>query len=58
MNKFLEDESLVINNESDSQEVDKEELEERRQEMLKDNRLEKYNAYKKKASPAINDDDL
>lgn len=39
---FIEDGSLTMNNPPSDQQVDKHELEERRREMLKDNRLEKY----------------
>lgn len=42
INNFLEDESLIINNSPLNKESEKDELEERRHEMLKDNRLEKY----------------
>lgn len=46
---FIEDGSLTMNQKpwSDKQ-IDKNELEERRLEMLKDNTLEKYNSYIKK----------
>lgn len=58
MDKFLEDESLVINDDPDSKLEDKDDLEERRKEMLKDNRLEKYNGYNKKTKSSLNDDDM
>lgn len=45
MDYFLEDESLIMNKRSESNDINKEELEERRQEMLKDNHLDKYNNY-------------
>jgi hypothetical protein len=46
---FIEDGSLTMNNPPSDQQVDKNELEERRKEMLRDNRLEKYSGSNVKA---------
>jgi hypothetical protein len=49
--EFIEDGSLTLNNNpSSDKQIDKNELEERRIEMLKDNTLEKYNSYIKKTN--------
>ena len=46
---FIEDGSLTMNNNTSAEkQIDKNELEERRLEMLRDNTLEKYNSYIKK----------
>lgn len=55
---FIEDGSLTISNVPADKPVDKNELEERRLEMLRDNRLEKYNGYSKKTKSKLQQDEI
>lgn len=55
---FIEDGSLTISNAPAEKPIDKNELEERRLEMLKDNRLEKYNGYSKKTKSKLQKDEI
>lgn len=55
---FIEDGSLTISNPPADKPIDKNELEERRLEMLRDNRLEKYNGYNKKTKSTLHKDEI